>query len=314
MTLSQALSRFYLFYAAGDAVGKATEFMTLDAIRNDIGHINGLVDSSKSQNHSDLPSWAITDDTEQNLYLIRRYLSDGNVTIDNTVDALVRWIDETDAVSKHYIGPSSLKALQRIKSGSDPLKAGLGGVTCGGIMRVPSAVFASLILGLDLDSCIFNAIAPTHNTSVGMEAAYGYAYALRATVQKKDWITAAIQGCQIGLSKAPYISASATLLGRIDYLRGLDLPSWDSEKLKSFLYSVMGTGLPSYETAGAVFALAMHTASPSKAIFIASETGGDTDTIAALSGGLLSMMNEDELLSLSIREPLEGHNDLAVKI
>ena len=112
MNSSALTSRYYSFFACGDAVGKATEFMTPQDIESRFGRINGLPDISKSLTHSDLHPFAVTDDTEQNLWLIKRYLADGEVTIENTVDELLKWIDGTDAIRKHYIGPSSLKALQ----------------------------------------------------------------------------------------------------------------------------------------------------------------------------------------------------------
>ena len=67
MTTSQLLSRYYRFFACADAVGKATEFMTHQDIKTNMGRISGLVDPSKSLTHPDLPIWAVTDDTEQNL-------------------------------------------------------------------------------------------------------------------------------------------------------------------------------------------------------------------------------------------------------
>lgn len=311
MTISQACSRFYDFYAIGDAIGKATEFMSLDAIRP-LCPIEGLVDPHLSQNHSDLASWQVTDDTEQNLYLLRRYLRDGKVTIDNTVDALLAWIEETGAVEKHYIGPSSLSALQSIKKGADPLSTGLNGTTCGAIMRSPACVFASLLLGQDLDECLFAAMAPTHNNSMAMEAAWAYAYSLFNALKGEDIFLGARIGCIKGLHRSPWISAGASLLGRLDYLQSLELASWNEQKLKSFLYSVMGTGLPSYETGSAVMALCIYTKSPMKAIRLASETGGDTDTIAALAGGLIAMVNLNEEPIESILGPIKAHQDLSL--
>ena len=315
MNTSQALSRYYLFFAAGDAVGKTTEFMTLSDISSKIGRISGLMESSQSQNHSDLLPWEVTDDTEQNLWLLRRYLKDGKVTIENTVDALVAWIRGTGAVEKKYIGPSSLAALESIMQGKDPHTTGLNGTTCGGIMRVPAAVWASILLRQDLDECIYNALVPTHNTSVAMESAYAYAYALRAAIEgrpKADVLEQAVSGCRTGLTKAPWVWASAGLLPRLEYLRKLDLPSWKDEDLKSFMYGVLGTGLPSYETSAAVAALCLHTSSPVKALFLAAETGGDTDTIAALACSLIAMMNTKEELPKDISSVLLEHNDLSV--
>lgn len=310
MTLSALLSRYYLFFACGDAVGKSTEFMTLDEINEKIGRVSGLIPCEKSQNHSDLQTWEVTDDTQQNLWLLNAYLKDKKVTLQNTVDALVDWINKTDAVSKKYIGPSSLAALESIKKGKDPLTTGLNGTTCGGIMRCPAALFASLLLNLDTEECVFNALAPTHYTSVAMESAYAYVYALKAAIDGKNReqvIQEALRGCEKGLSKAQWVWAGPTLKARLEYLKTLNLPSWSEERFKSFVYGVLGNGLPSYETSSSVFALLLYTDNPIKALYLASESGGDTDTIAALAAGLISMMNRDENLPESISKPVAQH-------
>ena len=315
MNTSQVLSRYYLVFAAGDAVGKTTEFMTPEDISSKIGRVTGLMDRRLSMNHGDLESWEVTDDTEQNLWLLRRYLKDGKVTVDNTVEALVDWIKTTEAVEKKYIGPSSLAALESIMAGKDPHTTGLNGTTCGGIMRCPAAVWASVLLSQDLDECIYNALLPTHNTSVAMESAYGYGYAMKAAIDgagKEEIYGAALKGCAVGMTTAPWVWASAGLGARLRFLRTLELQTWDEENLKSFMYGVLGTGLPSYETSGAVAALAMHTPSPVKAMLLAAETGGDTDTVAALAAGLLSVMNTQEELPAEISSVILEHNNLDV--
>lgn len=322
MTLSQALSRYYAFFACGDAVGKATEFMTLRDIRMEIGSVTGLVDPKYSITHGNMPDWAVTDDTEQNLWLLRRYLRDGDVTIANTVDELLKWIEATDAVRKHYIGPSSLRALEGIKNGEDPLKAGLNGTTCGGIMRVPCAVFASLLLEKDLDACIYNSLVCTHNNSVALESAYGYAYALKLAISNaledkpqettdEALFEAAMTGCKVGASKAPWVSASATLAARLDLIEGLEIKSWYDNKLKEFLYGVLGTGLPSYETSGAVFCFNLYTDNPMKIMFMAAECGGDTDTIGALACSLSAMRNLEVQIPYEIVRPVVDNNNLS---
>ena len=313
MSTSQLLSRYYSFFACGDAVGKATEFMTPQDIQSIFGHISSMPDISKSITHGDLPQFAVTDDTEQNLWLLRRYIKDGEVTIENTVDELLKWIDGTDAIGKHYIGPSSLKALQGIKNGEDPLKAGINGTTCGGIMRVPAAVFASRLLNLDLDRCIYNALVCTHNNSIALESAFAYAYALSYALDnpgcsEKEFLNKAKDGCRAGLKKAPWISAGASLLDRLIFLEGLDLRKYDEQTFKGFIYGVLGTGLPSYETAGAVFALLLYSDDPVRIMFLAAELGGDTDTIGALACSLAAMRNTEAKLPEEIEKPVLEYN------
>ena len=315
------MSRYYRFFACGDAVGKATEFMTPDDIRTNMGRITGLVDPARSITHPDLPIWAVTDDTEQNLWLLRRYLKDGKVTIENTVSELVKWIEGTGAVEKHYIGPSSLKALQGITAGQDPLKAGINGTTCGGIMRAPAAVFAGMMLNQDIDECIYNALVCTHNNSVALESAYAYGHALNFLLKNiiagkpqlntmEALLTKAEEGCRTGLGKAPWISASAGLLPRLEYMRKLDVVSWPEDRLKDFLYGVMGTGLPSYETAGAVFCLNMYSDDPMRIMFLSAELGGDTDTIGALACSLAAMRNSETEIPADMAPTVIEKNNL----
>ena len=313
MSTSPLLSRYYGFFACGDAVGKATEFMTPQDIDSIFGRITTMPDISKSITHSDLPRYAVTDDTEQNLWLLRRYLKDKAVTIENTVDELLKWIDGTNAVEKHYIGPSSLKALQGIKNGEDPLKAGINGTTCGGIMRVPAAVFASRLLNLDMDRCIYNALVCTHNNSIAMESAYAYAYALSYALDNpscsdRELLDKAKEGCRAGLSKAPWISAGASLLDRLIFLENLNLRSYDDKPFRSFIYGVLGTGLPSYETSSAVFALLLYTDDPVKTMFLSAELGGDTDTIGALACSLAAIRNREAKLPEEIEKPVLEFN------
>ena len=315
MNSSALTSRYYSFFACGDAVGKATEFMTPQDIASVFGRITAMPDISKSITHSDLPLYAVTDDTEQNLWLLRRYLKDKAVTIENTVDELLKWIDGTDAIKKHYIGPSSLKALQGIKNGEDPLKAGINGTTCGGIMRVPAAVFAARILNLDLDTCIYNALVCTHNNSIALESAYAYAYALSYALDNpgcpnEDLLGKAKEGCAVGLSKAPWISAGASLLDRLIFLERMDLRRYDEQAFKSFIYGVLGTGLPSYETAGAVFALNIFSDDPQRIMFLAAELGGDTDTIGALACSLAGVRNPEASFPEKFKDDVIIHNRL----
>ena len=316
MSTSPLLSRYYSFFACGDAVGKATEFMTPQDIRRIYGNISSMPDISRSITHSDLPQYAVTDDTEQNLWLLRRYLKDRNVTIENTVDELLKWIDGTNAVEKHYIGPSSLKALKGIQNGEDPLKAGINGTTCGGIMRVPAAVFAARILKLDMDKCICSALICTHNNSIALESAYSYAYALSHALDnpgcsRKELLEKAKEGCNVGLSKAPWISAGASLLDRLIFLENLSLGGYDEQTFRSFIYGVLGTGLPSYETAAAVFALLLYTDDPVKTMFLSAELGGDTDTIGALACSLSSILNLKAEMPEDIMKPVLEYNRIA---
>ena len=182
-------------------------------------------------------------------------------------------------------------------------------------MRVPAAVFASGILGLDMDECIYNALASTHNNSIALESAYAYAYALAYALDNpgcsnKDILGKAKEGCTVGLSKAPWISAGASLLDRLIFLEKMDLRRYDEQTFKKFIYGVLGTGLPSYETAGAVFALNIFSDDPQRIMFLAAELGGDTDTIGALACSLAGVRNPEASFPEKFKDDVIIHNRL----
>ena len=155
-------------FAVGDAYGKATEYCSLEQVQAHYSRIDELLPPEKAIAHQDLFYGQVTDDTEQNVYLLREYARQGRVTPYDTAMCLLRWVQETDAATK-YIGPNSLKALRAIEQGADVTTAGTGGTTCGGMMRAPVAFLFSTpdTLTQNVVTCLM----PTHNTSVAIEAA-----------------------------------------------------------------------------------------------------------------------------------------------
>ena len=278
-----------LSFACGDALGMATEFMTRDQIERAFPDgVTRLLSQKDSQNHGNLPPGSVTDDTEQVGYLLERYRAKGQVTVADTVDALLVWIRETRAVEKHYIGPSSLKALTAIENGADPATAGTG-TTCGGIMRIPAAVCFDPDQTMDrLRKNVRAALLPTHNTSEALEASGCYGAALLTALNGgtvAEIVEAALENGPLTEALAPWRGCAASSAARIR-----EAASWGrlpDEELFYRLYDLWGTGLPSVDVCGAVFALFLAAeGSAYRAISLGASLGGDTDTIAALAGAL----------------------------
>lgn len=278
-----------LSFACGDALGMATEFMTRDQIERAFPDgVTRLLSQKDSQNHGNLPPGSVTDDTEQVGYLLERYRAKGQVTVADTVDALLVWIRGTRAVEKHYIGPSSLKALTAIENGADPATAGTG-TTCGGIMRIPAAVCFDPDQTMDrLRKNVRAALLPTHNTSEALEASGCYGAALLTALNGgtvAEVVEAALENGPLTEALAPWRGCAASSAARIR-----EAASWGrlpDEELFHRLYDLWGTGLPSVDVCGAVFALFLAAeGSAYRAISLGASLGGDTDTIAALAGAL----------------------------
>ncbi len=267
----------------------ATEFMTRDQIRRAFPEgVTRLLGQADSQNHGDLTPGSVTDDTEQVAYLLSLYRQRGAVTVEDTVAGLLAWIRETGAVEKHYIGPSSLKALTAIEKGADPATTG-NGTTCGGIMRTPAAVCFDPNQTQDqLQENVRAALLPTHNTSEALEAAGCYGAALLAALNGgavDEVLAAALEIGPKTEALAPWRGCAASSAARIR-----EAASWgplSDEELFHRLYDLWGTGLPSADVCGAVFALFLAArGSAYRAISLGASLGGDTDTIGALAGAL----------------------------
>ena len=291
MISQTTVQQIFTALAVGDAVGMPTEFMTRSAICAQFSPlVSGLVPSERSKNHSKLPFASVTDDTEQNLYLYRLYRKEKRVDAHATADRLLSWIRETDAISKKYIGPSSLSALNAIRAGTPVEEAGRRGTTCGGIMRTPSAVlYRAHANERELAGDIHNCLLCTHNTSEALEAAGAYGFALHTALggaTRKEILSAAARGGEALLAFAPEIDCAPSSVARIRAMHKL-AATHTPEQLLDELYSVYGTGLPSADVCGAAFAIFFSAKNDVwKAVRMGASIGGDTDTIAALSGAL----------------------------
>ncbi len=302
-------------FAVGDALGMPTEFMRREEIRGRFGLVDRILDPSISWTHPGLPFASVTDDTEQLWRLLGAYQARG-ISAETTVECLLAWVRETDAVAKRYIGPSSLKALTAIENGADPREAGKQGTTCGGIMRSPAAVLATLAreagacarTGNDealggggagaLERAVLACCLPTHNTRAAIEAAMAYAFALHAALCADSApsdtagrvgaiLDAGLAGAVRGAALAPEGFPGPSSGARIAHLRAV-APAWrDADEAMDFLYGVIGSGIESADVCAAVFGIFMFAKDEVMlALRMGASLGGDTDTIAALAGAL----------------------------
>ena len=277
--------------AVGDALGMPTEFMTQTDIDRVYPEINGLLDPGKSYTHFELPYGSVTDDTEQNLYLARAYTAAGEITVENSAEALSRWVVECDAVAKKYIGPSSMKALNAIKEGVSPMEAGRSGTTNGGIMRTPSLVLCAGRGDEDhLLHCIRMGCIPTHHTSQAISAAAAYGFALRAILDGREIpeiLEAAQRGARRAYESVDYVAAAPDCIARLKKIREDLKDDASDERIRHLLFHVYGNGLESIDA----FTVAMTVfLAKGKDVFgalkLCASLGGDTDTVGALTGAL----------------------------
>lgn len=315
-TREEIIEKVLEAFAVGDAMGMPTEFMTLQQIREKFGFVNELPDPSVSPIHANLKQGQVTDDTEQVLYLIDEYASEGGVTVEATVLGLLRWMRETGAAEKGYIGPSSKKALELIEQGAKPEEAGKGGTTCGAPMRVLSSVLCAgdnlqpaWLAKLIRDCCL-----PTHNTSVAMEASAVLGFAFYAALQGKSYqeiLDYAAEGSKYaeGMTGGKYVGASSAW--RFFNIRERIESCKNPEEAMDIIYNVLGTTMEANEiTPSALSIFAYAKKDVWMAIRMGASIGGDTDTLAALAGALSALYAQGHNIPQEIVDTVKKVNHL----
>jgi ADP-ribosylglycohydrolase len=277
--------------AVGDSFAKCTEFASRGQITKHFEEIREYLTPEESLAHRDMAYAQITDDTEQNLFLLEDYIKNGQVTPEIAAKSLLRWFTETPEPLK-YIGPSSLKALSAIQNGADLYQAGVTGTSCGGIMRAPAAFLCSTDLE-DLERNIIATLLPTHNTAAAMEAALGYGFALYAMTETKDLsmiLELSCIGCRKGRlypEKNTDNACVPSCESRIRFLYDHPCLFTTDSQLLDFLFYCFGTTISSCDVFTAAFALFLWCEEDVwKAVRLAAMLGGDTDTIGCLAAVL----------------------------
>ncbi|HOU61421.1 MAG TPA: ADP-ribosylglycohydrolase family protein [Rectinema sp.] len=298
-------------YAVGDAMGMPTEFMTRAEISSRFGLVDRLLEPSQSKNHPNLPKASITDDTEQVCTLLEEYSEKDSIDPYITAKRLLRWMRDSNAIEKGYIGPSSRLALEAIERGESPEEAGKKGTTCGGVMRSPAAVLFAAARQRPLADCVRACLIPTHNTQLAMEPAMAYGYALLAAIYGKnieEILSEAKKGAEAARS-APdsqgYPQCGASIMARLLHFKKLASSFSDTDEILDFIYYIYGTTLTSVDVAAA--AMCIFLASMDDvwlSIRMGASVGGDTDTIAALAGALSAAYALAQGQSLNIPEAI----------
>ncbi|MHA6623274.1 ADP-ribosylglycohydrolase family protein [Pseudonocardia sp. DLS-67] len=279
--------------ALGDALGMPTQSMSREWIAARYGRVTTLLDAAPDQPIAPgMRAGSITDDTEQAL-LLARLLIDGAGHVEATAfaEALERW--EADMVrrgSADLLGPSTKRAIQRLRAGEPPDETGRDGTTNGAAMRVAPVGIA---VPDDDPNALLDAVVRagrvTHNSSIGIAAAAAVAAAVSAGVAGADLGTAldsAERAAAAGARRGHW-AAGGDIAARIRWARGF-VRGRARADLADAVADVIGTSVAAQESVVAALALAEARGDePVEALTLAAEIGGDTDTVAAICGAVL---------------------------
>ena len=299
-TLTRARGALYGL-AIGDALGMPTQMLSRAEIVRRWGPLLPGFEPAPPGHPiaGGMPAGAVTDDTGQAI-LLARLLVKGRGTIDphELAAALTEWERAmAERGSLDLLGPSTKRAVAAILAGVPPEEAGATGTTNGAAMRiapvgiaVPVALHDS-IPNLRLSTLVDRAVMAscvTHNTGVALAGAAAVAAAVSAGVSGATIAEATALGIQAASSAARrgHWVAGADVAARIEWATSL-VASHGQAEAAELIYTLVGTSLATQESVPAAFAvLAAVPADPWRACRMAASLGGDSDTIAAMTGAI----------------------------
>lgn len=295
--------------ALGDALGRATEFMTREQIREKFGWLDHFAAPLDAHPGFADPLGVITDDTEQTLIIARLLAIGEPLTAERVADALVAWARDHNGLSSPYLGPSTRRALARLIEGASPYETGKQGTTNGAAMRVAHPG--------DFDNALRDAVAasiPTHNTHNALQAGAAVACAVAQAMTRDATIETIIAAAQDGARRGRKFGAwswATPLDKRIELAVRLARDAKNLDDALQALYDYVGVGLdPAESVASAIGIVVAARGEPMRAIFAGVNIGGDTDTIAAIAGGICGALRGIEALDARLVSEVERVNGL----
>lgn len=306
--------------AIGDAMGMPCEFLTREEIRVRYGRLNRFAEPDASHFHHGMCAGRITDDTEQTIALIEALDEHGRITPEVAARAYLKWADDCNAWQSTVMGPSTRRALERLKAGEDPRATGSLGDTVGAAMRVaPIGLVNAGRLAEAAEECYLSCL-PTHGVSIAIGGACAVACAVaravvcsagrevagattgaatcgQATTAVADTgvigeiLDAAVWGAQYGEARGA-AWAGASVAARIRLARRIVAESRCAGEALDALYETCGVGmLPTELVPTAMGIVALYGADCAKAVEAAVNMGGDADTLASIVGAVTGALH-----------------------
>lgn len=260
--------------AIGDALGKQNEGCS----REDILSRGYVTDYGIAMGRpgGKLRAGQYTDDTEQMIVLASSIINCSGFDAEEFACMIAKWGADAlnDSARKSLVGPSSSVAISRLNTGISWKDSGSDIPSCGSAMRAaPIGLFYN-----DLDEVETNAALssiPTHKSKAAIAGAVSVAIAVRCALDGLD--------CS-GIIKETSIRASNH---DVYFGKKIELSYKLRTEQPQEVFSLLGTSYLVYETVPCAFyCFSRHFDSSKKAIIEAVNAGGDTDSIACITGAL----------------------------
>ncbi len=261
--------------AVGDALGMPVEGLTRDEIGERLGEVREMVAPTSDHFHCGLSPGQYTDDTEQTLLLAETIIEAGFFDVERFTSKLANWgrCWTADPSLNRGVGWTSMTAIQDLLMDRPWQEAGLPTPTCGSAMRTaPIGLVYHCSLDLvsryaDLQSL------PTHSSTGARAGSIAVAVGVALSL--------------LGFSSTKVLEMAAASAERVDrdFARRLSIVKELLDLDPAEALAEIGTSPMVLETVPAAFYCHLKF-EPEQALIAAASSGGDTDSIASISGAL----------------------------
>lgn len=300
--------------ACGDAFGMPNSFLRLPMWRLEMEP-----GPNDSPYHAGYAAARITDDTEQAQSLTEAFLAtDGPLEAKRVAAELEKWLDRVGGLECLAVGPSTKLAIGNLKNGVPVEESGLRGVTNGAPMRVSVVGVWAALRGYTFEELMQDvrvSCLPTHNTSVAISGAAAVAAAVWAGIRGLGWtetVSTACMAADEGIHLGRWVY-SPSISARIRHACELVTPDLDEPTASRLVAELVGMGEATAESVPAAFAFASYAqGDPERAIRVAGNSYGDTDTVAAMAGAICGARTGVHDIPVRWREAVGETNELDV--
>ncbi len=261
--------------AIGDALGKQNEGLSREDILSR-GYVTDYGDARPGCPGEKLRAGQYTDDTEQMIVLARSIIDCGGFNAGDFARRIAKWgaNARNDPARSSLVGPASSAAIARLNFGISWEDSGSDIPSCGSAMRAaPIGLFYK-----DHDDVVSNAAlssVPTHKSKGAIAGAVAVAIGVRCALA--------------GMGCLEIIKTTVARASNYDSELGkkIELSFNKKDSAPGDVFAELGTSYSVYETVPcAFFCFSRHFEEPKKAITEAANAGGDTDSIACITGAL----------------------------
>lgn len=321
--LEKTLGCFY-GVALGDAMGMPGELWPRARVLQHFGRIDRFLPGPEGHFVVDgFVAGEVTDDTQQTLMLAEAILAeDGDLVPETVARHLVAWADRVGASEGNYLGPSSARAIDRLRSGESLWRTGLTGETNGAAMRIaPVGLVARVSEMEDLVDRVEASAAMSHRTDVAISGAAAIAAAVSAAVDADPQdpaavdavVDAALAGAAAGARRGVPVVAPS-IARRIELAVDLARFAADDDEALRDLYEVAGASVATTDTVPTAIGLfVLAGGDPHRSALLAANLGGDTDTIGAIVGGICGAFSGITAIPDELRATLDEVNGLPIE-